>query len=1002
MVNFLVVLGVISIFNIYIAIGYLLLGEGGTKEQKLMGYFLCGSLVQNAGYLMELTAKSLDVAVLAVKIEYLGSLFVPLFYCWFIFNYCYIRRPVWLLKLVAGINFCLLAVIFTCEYHTLYYRELEWIAGEGRFSYLGITYGPCYFVFLICSSIIPYSLSLFALLRTVLRSSAATKRRYEIIMLLSTLPVVTLAAYALKLTGGYDFTPATMGIVLAVVVILVWSRRNYDFVHLAAETAIAHMGDGVISLDDQQRIISYNQAAAGIFKELHTSAKGDSIAEIKEFPPDILGKEDKHEFSMGDRFYESHVRQIPDKNGKTQGYVVLLLDITDTRNYIDEIKRVREQAEKANAAKSEFLANMSHEIRTPMNAVIGLSDIIMEESQGRKVYGYACDIKSASQNLLAIINDILDLSKVEAGKMELVMSDYYIKGIVGDVVGMMDIVASQRGLLMKHEYEEDIPCRYEGDEGRIKQIMINLLNNALKFTKEGYVKLSVSGQPGGSEDEELLTFRVEDTGCGIQKEDLEKIFDNFSQVDTGKSRSVEGTGLGLAITKQFVQLMNGSIHVESVYGEGSAFTVTIPQKIVDRRTLEEVRDVPVEKEQEPKHFKTSGCRVLVVDDNAVNRKVAKGYLAPYGLELTEAQSGPEAIELVKENAYDLIFMDHMMPGMDGIEAVHIIRRECGENGKNAVIIAATANAMEGVKGRFLENGFQDFIPKPIDKKHLYRTLAKWIPEEKKIVPPEKEDGNDAEGTAAAGGNVSANGPAGVTAAQNSDTDARGSAPMNGSPDAAYETGYEDAQTAADEIVIQGIDVAAAMEHHSGSLDDYRELLQLYCLEGKRKLKLIKELFDEKDYKNYEIEVHGLKSASANVGAMRLSKMAKEHEMAAVQGDEEFISDHFLDLYESYGVQLRYIQVYLDRAAQKDAEPEEGALAEDVLFGQVGKALEKLEAFHSRECADIVAELLKHHMESDVKARLLEIQEQLQLYEDDEAEELLRQLRERLHAAGEHA
>lgn len=994
MANGLIGFGVLSIVTIYIAIGYLLLGEGGTKEQKLMGYFLCGSLVQNAGYLLEVTAKSLDVAIFAVKMEYLGALFVPLFYCWFIFNYCYIRRPVWLLKLVAGINFGLLALIFTCEYHTLYYRELQWIAGEGRFSYLGITYGPCYLVFLIFSSIVPYSLSLFALLRTVLRSNAVTRRRYELIMLLSTLPVVTLATYALKLTGGYDFTPATMGIVLAIVVILVWSRRNYDFVHLAAETAIAHMGDGVISLDDQQRIISYNQAAAGIFKELYTSAKGDPISEIREFPQDILGKEDRHEFSMRDRFYESHVRQIPDKNGKTQGYVVLLLDITDTRNYIEEIKRVREQAEKANAAKSEFLANMSHEIRTPMNAVIGLSDIIMEESQGRKVYGYACDIKSASQNLLSIINDILDLSKVEAGKMELVVSDYYIRGVVGDVVGMMDIVASQRGLLMKHEYEEEIPCRYEGDEGRIKQIMINLLNNALKFTKEGYVKLSVSGQPGENEDEELLTFRIEDTGCGIKQEDLEKIFDNFSQVDTGKSRSVEGTGLGLAITKQLVQLMNGSIHVESVYGEGSAFTVTIPQKILDRRTLKEVRDVPVEKEQELQHFQTSGCRVLVVDDNAVNRKVAKGYLAPFGLELTEAQSGPEAIELVKENAYDLILMDHMMPGMDGIEAVHIIRRECGENGKNAVIIAATANAMEGVKGRFLESGFQDFIPKPIDKKHLYRTLAKWVPEEKKIAPPEKEDGSAAAGSANAGERTSANGTAGVTAAQNSDTDAQGSAPVNASPDAAY----EDAQTAADDIVIQGIDVAAAMEHHSGSLGDYRELLQLYCLEGKRKLKRIKELFDEKDYKNYEIEVHGLKSASANVGAMRLSKMAKEHEMAAAQGDEEFISDHFLDLYESYGVQLRYIQVYLDRAAQKDAEPEEGALAKDALLGQVGEALARLETFHSRECADIVAELLKHHMESDVKTRLLEIQERLQLYEDDEAEELFRQLLERLRGA----
>ena len=975
MANLLIIFGILSICTIYLAIGYLLVGDGGTREQKLMGYFLCGSLVQNAGYLLELTAKSLDVALIAVKVEYLGSLFVPLFYCWFIFNYCYIRRPALLLKLIAVVNFGLLIIIFTGEHHTLYYRQLEWITEEGGFSYLGITYGPCYYVFLICSSIIPYSMSLFALIRAIRRSNTAATGRYRVVVTLSTLPVLSLIAYFLKLTGGYDFTPATMGIVLAVVVIFVWSRRNYDFVHLAAETAIANMGDGVISLDDQHRIISYNQAAAAIFTELHTSSKGDPVVDMRDFPQDILGVKDKYEFSMGDRYYESHIRQIPDKHGKTQGYVLLLLDMTDTRNYIEEIKRVREQAEKANAAKSEFLANMSHEIRTPMNAVIGLSDIIMEESQGKKVYGYACDIKSASQNLLSIINDILDLSKVEAGKMELVPSDYYIKGIVSDVVGMMDIVASQRGLLMKHEYNETIPCRYHGDEGRIKQIMINLLNNALKFTKEGYVKLSVSGEPGETEDEELLIFRVEDTGCGIKKEDLQKIFENFSQVDAGKSRSVEGTGLGLAITKQFVQLMNGRIRVDSVYGEGSVFTVTIPQKIVDRRTLAEVRDVPVENEQEPEHFKTSGCKVLVVDDNAINRKVAKGFLSPYGLELTEAESGPEAIALVRETAFDLILMDHMMPGMDGIEAVQIIRSECGENGKNAVIIAATANAMEGVRGRFLESGFQDFIPKPIDKKHLYRTLEKWIPEEKKIAPSAQEEQSGLE-------------PESV------DRRADELADWKADQRAEGRTGKLETESLAG-IVIEGIDVASAMQHHSGSMEDYQELLKLYCLEGKRKLKLLQELFDGKDYKNYEIEVHGLKSASANVGAMSLSAMAKEHEMAAAQGDEEFICDHFLELYEAYGGQLRYIQVYLDASEQGSVEPEEGELSKDVLLQRVTEALGRLEKFRSRECADIVTDLLKHRMESGAKRRLLEIQEQLQLYEDDAAEELLRQLQEQL-------
>ncbi len=428
------------------------------------------------------------------------------------------------------------------------------------------------------------------------------------------------------------------------------------------------------------------------------------------------------------------MEQITDRFGVVKGYVVRILDMTEVRNYIEEIKQIRIQAEQANEAKSEFLANMSHEIRTPMNAIVGLSDIIMEESKGRKVHDYACDIKSASRNLLALINDILDLSKVEAGKMELVCTDYHIKNIVDEVINMMDGAASKRGILLKCEFDMSIPCRYHGDEGRIRQILINLLNNGLKFTREGYVKLSVGGGPGETADTELLHIEVRDTGCGIKEEDLGKIFENFSQVDAKRNRTVEGTGLGLSITRHLVALMGGTIRVESVYGEGTTFILELPQTIVDRRTLNEVPKEIVSEEDEIKTFQAEDCRVLVVDDNLVNRKVAKGFLRPYGLMIDEADSGQKSIECVRETRYDIIFMDHMMPGMDGIEAVQRIRRECGENGTLPVIIALTANAMEGVREMFLENGFQDFITKPLDKKALNETLKKWIPEQKRQEP----------------------------------------------------------------------------------------------------------------------------------------------------------------------------------------------------------------------------------------------------------------------------
>lgn len=949
MFNFFIALQVLGICLTLIAQGLLLKGDG-SREQKLMIFFISGSLCQNAAYLLELTAKSKEVAIAATKMEYLGSIFIALCFCWFMYAYCKEKAPEKLLNVLAWVDVVILAMIFTCDMHHFYYRKIEWVTNEGDHPYLVLTYGPGYYIFMACACVMPYVLSVYVLVRaTITTTNQESRRRYKIFIGLCCLPVLSLITYILRLTNGYDPTPFVFGATLSLVVILVWSRRNYDFSRLAADVVLHNMDDGVIMLDENKRIVSYNSAAANIFTELSFQTMGDSIEDMEDFPEDILDEDARRKFSLNNRFYESHVKQIPGKNGTNQGYVVLVLDVTETRKYIDEIKRVREQAEKANTAKSEFLANMSHEIRTPMNAIMGLSDIIMEESRGRKVYSYACDIKSASQNLLTIINDILDLSKVEAGKMELVTDDYYIKAVVGDVVNMMDIAASQRGLLLKCEYDESIPCRYHGDEGRIKQILINIMNNAVKFTKEGYVKISVSGQPGAELGTEIISFRVEDTGCGIQQEDMEKIFEDFRQVDSKRNRGVEGTGLGLSITKRLVQLMKGTIEVESVYGQGTTFIVKLPQEIVDRRSLRENPETPILKDTAPDIFTVDNYKVLVVDDNLINRKVAIGFLKNYGFELTEAGSGPEAIALVKKIKFNMIFMDHMMPGMDGVEAVRIIREECGTNGRTPVIIALTANAMEGVREKFLQNGFQDYISKPLDRKPLNEILSRWIPStykktRKKPAEPQR-----------------------------------------------VQLRFED-------ISISGINIEEAKKHHTGDVEDYLELLQLYCIDGKRKCTQLRELMEGGDYVNYGIEVHGLKSASANIGAMELSAQAREHEEAVNRSDEEFIRRHFGDLLSCYKIQIRLIESFLNnRENQKEYNETEAVLGIDnqALLGEIREALENLENFRSKECARIVDSMLKYQLDYYTEAKLKEIEEQLRLYEDDEAERLLYQLIEQL-------
>lgn len=944
MVNFIMVMECLGICLIFVALILLLNGEGA-REQKLLIFIMCGSLVQNVGYLLELTAPTLEAAVTAVTVENVGSAFVPLCYCWFIYIYCYAAPPKPLLRTLAAVNFLVLPTVFF-NWGGLFYRDFQWLSTADGFHYISIAYGPLYILFMFTRIIIPYVLCFTTLVRAIrMRSDREVNRQYQTILFISTLPVVMLAAYVFKLFNVFDLTPVTLAIAMSMVVIVVWSRRNYDFRRLAAEKVLESLGDGVIALDDHDRLISYNRAAANIFASLPAHKLGENIRVVEDFREEMLNEDIPWSFSINGQNYECHSKQIIGDNGQKQGCVILILDMTDIKAYINEIKRVRQQAEKANIAKSEFLANMSHEIRTPMNAIIGLNDIIMEECGDASIYAHAKDVQSAAKNLLAIINDILDLSKVEAGKMELVYTDYHLKTVVGEVVGMMDMAASKRGLIMKYECDESLPCAYNGDEGRIKQILINILNNAIKFTKEGYVRASVTGQPGEKEDEELITFRVEDTGCGIREEDLGKIFEDFRQVDSKRNRSVEGTGLGLAIVKHLAELMGGVIQVDSVYGQGTVVTITIPQKIVDRRSIAEAPEPSRAQLKGSEAFSAPDVKVLIVDDNVVNRKVARGFLKQYAFDLDEAGSGPEAIELVRQNRYDIIFMDHMMPMMDGIEAAEIIRRDCGENGTAPAMIALTANAMEGMRDKFLACGFQDFIAKPLNRQELGRLLTRWVPEERR-------------------------------------RPAEAAAPQGPSLDPAA-------------FSIPGIDMDAATRYFSGDEAGFAELLELYYMDGQRKTGLLRELAGS-DLSRYRTEVHGLKSAAANIGAMEVSNLARAQENAAAQGDTAFIAQQFPRLMEAHEALLARIGQFLERRRQNEPRQEKLPLPSTrELRERVGAALDELENFRSRECAQMVEAMLRCTLPQEVEDSLKEIQGQLKLYEDDNAEALLGGLLSRL-------
>ena len=420
--------------------------------------------------------------------------------------------------------------------------------------------------------------------------------------------------------------------------------------------------------------------------------------------------------------------RIEDSFGDIIGFILNIKDMTNIKDMMKSLVEAKKLAEANSLAKSTFLANMSHEIRTPLNAIVGFSELLLKSNLPVKDKEQAEDIRNSSYNLLAIINDILDISKIESGKMELNEVDYKMSDVIRDVYLITEVIANKKGLAFTMNIDENIPVKMHGDPVRIRGILANILNNAVKYTHEGSVKLEAKMLESDGR-KALLQFKIIDTGIGIKVADKDKLFESFLRVDNSVNSNIEGTGLGLAIVKGFVELMGGTVDVDSTYGVGSTFSITFQQPIIDNRPMGEV---PLNfgegsAESPISEVKYNGLKVLAVDDNKVNLKVITRILGEYDMEVVAVNSGIEAIELCKTNDYDIILMDQMMPVMDGIEAMKHIRSlgRVYASGECA-IIALTANAIAGVKEQLIGEGFDDYLSKPIDFPKMEEMFTRFV------------------------------------------------------------------------------------------------------------------------------------------------------------------------------------------------------------------------------------------------------------------------------------
>lgn len=674
------------------------------------------------------------------------------------------------------------------------------------------------------------------------------------------------------------------------------NRKTNDEDALIKEIIKNDTQEGILILDKQGEILFCNKLV-------------DDFLEQKLFcPEDILAKkmlQVTYRESVYETVYKDGMKEIPGG-----AFTVLFQNVSEHILRMKELAQLQEKVEEISNFKSAFLANMSHEIRTPIHAIIGFVELMMRENPGLEMMEKLSLIKSSSYSLLAIINDVLDISKIESGKMELVNTTYYISYLFRDIEATFSLMAAKKGLSFSMLLDDNIPACLYGDKVRIRGVLFQILNNAVKFTRTGEIQFHVHVLEK-SDEKVKLAFEVRDTGSGIRQEDLAKLFESFRRFDIRNDYSIEGIGVGLSIANGYVKLMGGEIKVESAYGKGSEFTVILEQKVMDDAVLD-TRILQAHKELPSKKFQIAKCQVLVVDDNPVNLQVADGLMKSYGLTVDKASGGREAVEACRQKKYDMIFMDEMMPEVDGIAAMRQIRAISEYYAKKTRIIVLTADAMSGARDRLMADGFDEYLCKPLEMHRLEEMFRRFVPEQNFMECSQPFSGLSA-----------------------------------GTSDEESEITEIAKKLEMDKELLK-----RKIADCGGSVAEYLEICRIAYKHGFLKIKKLRELQQKGDYEGYTIEVHALKSSAASLGAMEISQSAGEQEIAGKEGNYRKIDDHIDMLLISYKSFLDKLGKLLD---MQDIELGEEWSPEEIR--QVCRNIEKkIESFDFGAIFDILEKL----------------------------------------------
>ncbi len=801
-------------------------------------------LVNFVGYLFELQASDKAMALQAVKFIYLGKPYITLCTFIFVMKYYNVKIPGWLTCVLCVIHIGVSILVLTCENHTLFYSSIDYVS-EGVYPHLVLGHSVLYIAYTCLISLYLLLILVLGIRNFITARAAVQRKRVLYICAIAAVSIAGMMIYFSGITKGYDSTLISYLVSNIFSLILLTRYNLLDTVTLAKDNVVDNSQNGFVVINDSGEVIYYNAQAALLYENLGKNGRDEHKAVM------LLEQlyNAKEKYFCGEKVYEIDKKEIS-KDEIVYGYVYTVSDITESYRYTIELERQKTIAEHASNAKSDFLARMSHEIRTPINSILGMNEMILRESGEPAVKKYAADIKSSANFLLGIINDILDSSKIEAGKIEIIPAKYGLDSLLNDVFNMIYVKAKEKGLELEMQVDEQLPNSLVGDDVRIRQVLFNLLTNSVKYTPTGRVSLSVTGEIQGSFV--LMHYRITDTGVGIKQEDMPKLFGVFERIDEDKHRNISGSGLGMSIVVSILELMGSRIAVESEYGKGSSFSFDLKQEIAGDAKIGDfgrrIADMGKDYEYHAA-FIAPSARILVVDDNDINRRVFKGLLKQTEVQITDVASGFACLELVQREHFDIIFMDHMMPEMDGIETFEKMKHLAGNQCSDTPTVILTANAVAGAKEKYLSCGFDAFLSKPIVPEKLEMLVKSLLPP--KLVKEEHGSGSAQDLTAA------------------------GSEQEKLPPIDEFDWAYAELYLPDRELLLHTLkDFHASLDMEYGAVD--------------RAANAVKKDGGYGAIEAYRVRVHALKSTAAAVGALLVSKLARALELAAIHNRTDII------------------------------------------------------------------------------------------------------------------